>query len=107
MEVNEGMNTWKHILRTNVVSLSSKQNPFIQTLARLREKRALRDEKGVFLVEGYRELSRVFDTSLSPSSSPSQDDKRNKQRFSIEEIYFCPQLFGEPKRFVNLPITSL
>ncbi|MDR2981553.1 MAG: RNA methyltransferase [Puniceicoccales bacterium] len=55
--------------------ISSRQNPRVQALARLRE-RGDRRERGVFLVEGFRELSRAL-----------------ASRVEMAEIYFCPALF--------------
>lgn len=55
--------------------ISSRQNPRVQALARLRE-RAERHERGLFLVEGFRELSRAL-----------------AAKSGVVEIYFCPALF--------------
>ena len=54
--------------------VQSRQNPRVQSLARLRE-RAHRDALGLFLVEGRRELERAL------------------ARGVIGEIYFCPDHF--------------
>jgi TrmH family RNA methyltransferase len=56
--------------------VQSRQNPRVQNLARLRE-RAHRDEQGLFLVEGRRELERAL------------------ARGVIAEIYFCPENFRD------------
>jgi TrmH family RNA methyltransferase len=55
--------------------LQSRQNPRVQSLARLRE-RAARDATGRFLVEGERELGRALGRAGT-----------------VEEIYFCPEYF--------------
>ena len=44
--------------------ITSLQNPRIKQLVRLRERRA-RDEAGVFLVEGYREVKRALETGVA------------------------------------------
>ena len=85
---------WKHLFKGNVISISSKQNSSILNVIRLREKRALRDEHRVFLVEGYRELSRVVASSVTSRTL----NQETKQRFSIEEIYVCPKLFKNTNR---------
>jgi TrmH family RNA methyltransferase len=55
--------------------ITSRQNPRVQQLVRLRE-RAGRVESGLFLVEGCRELSRALAAEMR-----------------VTEIYFCPVLF--------------
>ena len=55
--------------------IQSRQNPRIQGVARLRD-RAERESRGLFLVEGLRELSRALE-----------------RKIKIEEVYFCPALF--------------
>jgi TrmH family RNA methyltransferase len=61
--------------------ITSLQNPRVKQLVRLRERRE-RDEAGVFLVEGYRELGRAL--------------ARDKQ---IDEVHFSPSWFlGENER---------
>ncbi len=57
--------------------ISSRQNPRVQALARLRE-RAARRERGLFLVEGFREVSRAVAAGVA-----------------LEEFYFCPELFKQ------------
>lgn len=58
-----------------VEKITSLQNPRIKQLVRLRDRRP-RDEAGVFLVEGYREIIRALDKGL---------------RF--QELYFSPDWF--------------
>lgn len=55
--------------------IQSRQNPRIQGVARLRD-RAEREARGLFLIEGFRELSRALE-----------------RKIKIEEVYFCPALF--------------
>ncbi|RXK54353.1 RNA methyltransferase [Oleiharenicola lentus] len=55
--------------------ITSLQNPRIKQLVRLRERRE-RDEAGVFLIEGYREIRRALEKGVSP-----------------KEFYFSPDWF--------------
>lgn len=55
--------------------ISSLQNPRIKQLVKLRDRRP-RDEAGVFLVEGYREIRRALE-----------------QRVALREVYFSPEWF--------------
>jgi TrmH family RNA methyltransferase len=55
--------------------ISSLQNPRIKQLVKLRDRRP-RDEAGVFLVEGYREIRRALE-----------------KRVALREVYFCPDWF--------------
>jgi TrmH family RNA methyltransferase len=55
--------------------ISSLQNPRIKQLVRLRDRRP-RDEAGVFLVEGYREIRRALEKDVK-----------------LQEIYFAPEWF--------------
>ena len=87
---------WKHFFRGNVVSISSKQNSSILNVVRIREKRALRDEHHVFLVEGYRELCRVLASSVTSRTL----NQETKQRFGIQEIYVCPEFFKDTYRLI-------
>jgi TrmH family RNA methyltransferase len=67
---------------TGVVSeeaIQSRQNPRVQALARLRD-RAERDARGLFLIEGHRELGRALDRGVA-----------------VEEVYFCPEMFRGPE----------
>lgn len=58
--------------------ISSRQNPRVQRLVRLRE-RSARVSEGVFVLEGLRELDRAMESGI---------------RFS--EFYFCPELIRNP-----------
>src|SRR5581483_2972598 len=55
--------------------ISSLQNPRIKQLVRLRDRRP-RDEAGVFLVEGYREVRRALEKEVA-----------------LQELYFSPEWF--------------
>ena len=55
--------------------LTSLQNPRVKGLIRLRDRRE-RDETGLFIIEGYRELLRAVDAG-----------------HPIDTLYVCPQLF--------------
>jgi RNA methyltransferase, TrmH family len=55
--------------------LTSSQNPKIKTVLHLRDKKE-RDNTGLFLIEGYRELKRAIDAGV---------------RF--ESLFICPELF--------------
>src|SRR3954469_6489077 len=64
-----------------VERISSLQNPRIKQLVKLRDRRP-RDEAGMFLIEGYREIRRALE-----------------QRIALREIYFSPDWFlGENER---------
>jgi TrmH family RNA methyltransferase len=56
-------------------SITSVTNPRVKQLVKLRNRRE-RDASGVFLVEGFRELTRAVDSGLG-----------------VREIYVCPDLF--------------
>ena len=58
-----------------VEKISSLQNPRVKQLVKLRDRR-LRDEAGVFLVEGFREVRRALE-----------------KRVALTEIYFSPDWF--------------
>ena len=61
--------------------ISSLQNPRIKQLVKLRDRRP-RDEAGVFLVEGYREIRRALEKHVA-----------------LRELYFSPEWFlGENER---------
>src|ERR1035437_2445591 len=61
-----------------VEKISSLQNPRVKQLVKLRDRRP-RDEAGVFLVEGYREIRRALE-----------------KRVALTEIYFSPEwVLGE------------
>jgi TrmH family RNA methyltransferase len=55
--------------------ISSLQNPRIKQLVKLRDRRP-RDEAGVFLVEGYREIRRALERNVA-----------------LQELYFSPEWF--------------
>jgi RNA methyltransferase, TrmH family len=55
--------------------ISSLQNPRIKQLVRLRDRRP-RDEAGVFLVEGYRQIRRALDKGVA-----------------LTELYVCPEWY--------------
>ncbi len=50
-----------------VVQITSLQNPRVKDVVRL-EKRPYRDERGVLLVEGYREVKRMLDNERKPEA---------------------------------------
>jgi len=60
---------------TGVEKITSLQNPRVKTLVRLRERRD-RDEAGLFLIEGYREVRRALEKAVR-----------------MKELYFCPDWF--------------
>ncbi len=55
--------------------ITSLQNPRIKQLVKLRDRRD-RDEAGLFLVEGYREVRRALEKNIR-----------------LLELYFCPDWF--------------
>lgn len=55
--------------------ISSLQNPKVKEVVKLRDRKD-RDEKGLFLIEGYRELKRALDAGRK-----------------IEALFYCPELF--------------
>lgn len=55
--------------------ITSLQNPRVKQLVKLRDRRP-RDEAGVFLVEGYREIRRALEKSIA-----------------LQEVYFSPEWF--------------
>jgi RNA methyltransferase, TrmH family len=60
---------------SSVETLSSLQNPRIKQLVKLRDRRP-RDEAGVFLVEGYRQIRRALDKGIP-----------------FTELYVCPDWY--------------
>lgn len=58
--------------------IRSRQNPRVQALARLAERRE-REATGRFLIEGTREAGRAMEAGVKP-----------------EEVYYCPELFKRP-----------
>jgi len=59
----------------SVEKITSLQNPRVKQLVKLRDRRP-RDEAGVFLVEGYREIRRALEKGVA-----------------LQEIYFSPEWF--------------
>jgi TrmH family RNA methyltransferase len=59
----------------SVEKITSLQNPRVKQLVKLRDRRP-RDEAGVFLVEGYREIRRALEKNVA-----------------LQEIYFSPEWF--------------
>jgi TrmH family RNA methyltransferase len=59
----------------SVEKITSLQNPRVKQLVKLRDRRP-RDEAGVFLVEGYREIRRALEKSVA-----------------LTELYFSPEWF--------------
>ena len=59
----------------NSLVITSPQNPRVKTVVKLRQ-RSHRDELGLMLIEGYRELKRAVDSGHLPSA-----------------VFFCPALF--------------
>lgn len=57
------------------MGIASLQNPRIKDIVRLRQ-RSHRDERGVMIIEGYREIKRALENS-----------------YPIPELYFCPAHF--------------
>src|SRR5471030_1982948 len=55
--------------------ITSLQNPRVKRLVKLRERHE-RDDTGLFLVEGYREVRRALE-----------------KRIRLNELYFCPEWF--------------
>lgn len=55
--------------------ITSLQNPKIKEVVKLRDRRP-RDETGLFIIEGYRELKRALDAGRQ-----------------IQTLFFCPELF--------------
>lgn len=55
--------------------ITSLQNPRVKQLVKLRERRD-RDEAGLFMIEGYREVRRALEKGVRP-----------------KEFYFCPEWF--------------
>lgn len=59
----------------HIETISSLQNPRVKQLVKLRDRRP-RDEAGVFLVEGYRQIVRALDKNIA-----------------IAELYICPEWY--------------
>jgi len=60
---------------SSIETISSLQNPRVKHLVKLRDRRP-RDEAGVFLVEGYRQVRRALDKNVA-----------------ITELYVCPEWY--------------
>ena len=63
------------IMKEDIQQITSLQNPRVKEVVKL-SKRSFRDEKGVLLVEGYRELKRALDNGWKPAA-----------------VFYCPELF--------------
>lgn len=69
--------------------ISSAQNPKIKDLLALQEKSSLRREKGLFVVEGQREINHALSSG-----------------FEIDTLFYCPELGGSQKpagKLVEIP----
>ncbi len=73
---------------TRVPTITSLQNPQIKRLVRLKTRRA-RDEEGVILIEGARELSRALGGGLVPA-----------------EVYHCPALYSPEAQEVAATLSA-
>jgi TrmH family RNA methyltransferase len=74
-----------------VERISSLQNPRVKQLVKLRDRRP-RDEAGVFLIEGYREIRRALEKSVP-----------------LTEVYFSPEWFlgeNEPALIEQARVTG-
>ncbi len=58
-----------------IETITSLQNPRVKQLVKLRDRRP-RDEAGVFLVEGYRQIVRALDKGIA-----------------LTELYLCPEWY--------------
>ena len=54
-------------MRTSALQITSLQNPRVKEVVKL-QKRPYRDEVGILLVEGYREVKRMLDNGRSPQA---------------------------------------
>lgn len=66
---------WLEIARMAVEKITSLQNPRVKQLVKLRDRRP-RDEAGVFMVEGYRQICRALE-----------------KKVALQELYFCPDWY--------------
>lgn len=65
------------------LAITSSQNPKIKQLVSLRERRD-RDKEGLFLIEGFREVTRAFENGIP-----------------ISQLFYCPDYFlGENEPFL-------
>ena len=61
----------------SIESVTSAQNPKIKELLALQEKSRLRRERGLFVVEGRRELAHCIEAG-----------------FTVDTVFVCPEIFG-------------
>ena len=61
----------------SVESVTSAQNPKIKELLALQEKSRLRRERGLFVVEGRRELTHCIEAG-----------------FTVDTVFVCPEIYG-------------
>lgn len=61
-----------------VECITSAQNPKIKELLALQEKSRLRREKGLFVVEGRRELEHCLAAG-----------------FTVDTVFYCPSIYGD------------
>lgn len=73
---------------TRVEQISSGQNPKIKDLIALSEKSKLRKQKGLFVVEGVRELSHCV-----------------AMGYCVDSVFFCPTILGDDV-FTALDVTG-
>ncbi len=91
--------------------LSSLQNPRIKRVVKLR-KRSFRDEEGVLVIEGYREIKRALDNQYNPSSlfyctalfqGENELSLIDRCRTSGAEIFACSQAVFEKIAYRDRP----
>ncbi len=63
------------VVKMPIETITSSRNPRVKNLVKLRERRQ-RDKQGLFLIEGYRELSRALEKGIR-----------------IDEVYYSPDWF--------------
>ena len=61
-----------------VERITSAQNPKVKDLLALQEKSRLRRERGLFVVEGRREIGHCLNAGFEPDT-----------------VFVCPEIFGE------------
>ena len=66
----------------SIESVTSAQNPKIKELLALQEKSRLRRERGLFVVEGRRELAHCVEAG-----------------FTVDTVFVCPEIFGDGAQF--------
>ncbi|MDR1818306.1 MAG: hypothetical protein LBR07_09125 [Puniceicoccales bacterium] len=84
---------------TTAEVITSRQNPRVLALARLRE-RAGRREQGRFLIEGARELSRALAASVSAGTAGAAgagagSTAGGHPAVAVREVFHCPALFKD------------